>query len=313
MIDLSTLIAPLSPEEFFENHWPDRPFWSTSDEERLSRAREIAALESPEAALANARAVKVFRPDGEMAVVPDGSSAMPLFRLGLTCYLGSKHIPELRESRERLAGDLGLPTGSVDCEVFCSSGDSGAWMHSDYDLNFALLLSGHKRWRLAPNEHIRNQTSMCVPSTRTAPDPLQLELADRQPFPEGMPDDALEFEVEAGGLVFMPRGWWHQTEAHGDCLQVNFVIQNPMWMSVLTRALKERLVRDPGWRAFALDIHGPPERREAALDRFAELLAGLGPHLQDILEAGDHRALAEELLEQSGYKPASELAPTPQR
>ena len=301
MIDLATLVAPLSRDDFLREHWPDRPYWSAGADVRLERLRDVPELESPEAALTGARVIKVFRPDGSMAAVPDGKAALPLYRLGLTCYLGSKHIPALRDSSERLAADLGLPSGSFDCEVFCSSGESGAWMHSDYDVNFALLLQGRKRWRLAPNEHIRNQTSMCVPASREAPDSLQLELADRQPFPERMPDDALEVEVEAGGLVFMPRGWWHETKASGECLQVNFVMQGPTWMSVLTRALRERLVRDPDWRAYAFDLFGPPERRDAALERFAELLPGLREQLEDIVGETDHRQVAARIVEDAAY------------
>ncbi len=304
MIDLPTLVAPLSSEEFMREHWPTQPFWSTGGSERLERLRDVPELESPEVALSKARSVKVFRPAGQMSVVPDGKAAMPLYRLGLTCYLGSRHIPGLNRSTERLAADLGLPSGLIDCEVFCSSGESGAWMHSDYDVNFALLLNGNKRWRMAPNEHIRNQTNMCVPSTREAPDALQLDLADRLPFPERMPDDALEVDVEAGGLVFMPRGWWHETEASGDCLQVNFVVQGPTCISVLTHALKERLTKDPDWRAFAFDVFGEPERRDAAMQRFAALLPGLRDQLDDLLttDAGWER-LARQLVDSSGYRP----------
>lgn len=305
MIDLETLVAPLTPEDFLRDHWPDKPFWS-NDGDRLDRLGDVPELESPEAALAAARAVKVFRPDGQMSVVPDGRAAMPLFKLGLTCYLGSRHIPGLRASTDRLAAELGMPAGSIDCEVFCSSGKSGAWMHSDYDVNFALLLSGHKSWRLAPNEHIRNQTSMCVPSTREAPDPRQLELADRLPFPERMPEDAIEVDVEAGGLVFMPRGWWHETEASGECLQVNFVVQGPTWAAVLGRAVRERLTSDPAWREFAFDIYGPPERRRAAIERLAALLPGVRDVLGDLVGTEDPSQLAEALVEAAGYKPAGD-------
>ena len=304
MIDLSTLVAPLSADEFLNEHWPERPYWTNGNDKRLGLVEEIPELESPEGALERARVVKVFRPDGEMAAVPDGKKAIPLFRLGLTCYLGTAHIPALKRSAEQLCADLGLPSGSFDTEVFCSSGESGAWMHSDYDVNFALLLSGKKRWRIAPNEHIRNQTSMCVPSTREAPAPSQLELADRLPFPEKMPGDHLEIDVEAGSLVFMPRGWWHETEASGDCLQVNFVMQRPDWISILTRALKERLLKDPDWRAYAFDLFGPPDRRSAAIERLAGLLPGLGTQLGDLLSSDDYRQLAEQLVEESGYKPA---------
>lgn len=306
MIDLSTLVSPLSAQDFLREHWPEKPFWSNGGDGRLDSLRDIPELESPEAALTKAARVQVFRPDGEMAEVPNGQAAVPLYKLGLTCYLGTRHIPALSQSAERLSADLGLPSGSIDCELFCSSGDSGAWMHSDYDVNFALLLHGEKRWRIAPNEHIRNQTGMCVPASRTPPDPLQLELADRQPFPDQMPDDSLEIDVQAGGFLFMPRGWWHETKAAGDCLQVNFVVKGPQWTRVLTRALTERLVRIPEWREFAYDLFGPPERREAALQRFAELLPGLREQLDDLIDVDDPRRAAEAIVEASGHKPAGD-------
>jgi ribosomal protein L16 Arg81 hydroxylase len=303
MIDLATLVAPLSAGDFLRDHYPDKPYWSNGGEERTRSLREeIPELESPQAALSRARAVKVFRPDGQMSVVPDGNAALPLYKLGLTCSLGTRHIPALRRSMSRLEHDLGLPAGSVDSELFCSSGESGAWMHSDYDVNFALLLSGRKQWRLAPNEHIRNQTSMCVPPTREAPDKLQLELADKQPFPERMPEDSLVIDVEAGGLVFMPRGWWHETKAFGDCLQVNFTIQGPTWMSLTARALRERLVRDADWREFALDLFGSPDRRAGAVRRLAELLPSLRQHVDALLKGEDDLEVAERLVEQAGYE-----------
>jgi ribosomal protein L16 Arg81 hydroxylase len=169
-------------------------------------------------------------------------------------------------------------------------------------VNFAVLLSGSKRWRLAPNEHIRNQTGMCVPSTREAPDPSQLELADRQPFPERMPDDALEIDVESGGLVFMPRGWWHETSASGDCLQVNFVMQSPTWASIVARALRRALERDPEWRAYAYDVFGEPNRREEALERLARLLPALREECESLLSGADHREVAAALVEESGHE-----------
>jgi ribosomal protein L16 Arg81 hydroxylase len=301
MIDLATLVTPLSKEDFLSEHWPDKPFWSNGGDARLAALSDVPELQSPQDALATPRAVKVFRPDGQMAVVPNGEAALPLYKLGLTCYLGTAHIPALRESRVALARDLGMPEGSFDTELFCSHGDSGAWMHSDFDINFALLLSGKKRWRLAPNQHIRNQTSMCVPPTRDAPDPLQLELADKQPFPEEMPEDSLVIDVEAGGLVFMPRGWWHQTEASGDCLQVNFVLQGPFWFSLLARAIRERLVRDADWREYAIGVLAEDERGEAAADRLAELLPTLKEKLSDLFESDDYPALARKLIDEAAY------------
>ncbi|WP_245599802.1 cupin-like domain-containing protein [Embleya scabrispora] len=43
-----------------------------------------------------------------------------------------------------------------------------------------------------------------------------------------MPKDAHIVDIAAGGLVFVPRGWWHETESRGECLQVNFVVKRFM-------------------------------------------------------------------------------------
>jgi ribosomal protein L16 Arg81 hydroxylase len=293
MIDLATLVAPLEPEEFLQDYWPNRPYWSNGVAERIEALAEIPELESAETAMAGAQKVIVFRPDGKTGNVPSGEAAMPLYRMGLTCYLGSRHIPALWEGVSRITADLGLPQGAVKCEIFCSSGDSGVTMHSDFDLNFALLLRGNKRWRIAPNRHIRNQTGVCRPGNQDQPDPGQLEIADRVPFPDEMPAERTELEFEDGGALFMPRGWWHETKASGECLQVNFVINWPQWTNVLTAALKRRLKADPEWRAYAYDVCAPGERRERAVEEFAGLLGDL----REMLGADDLSALARELID----------------
>jgi hypothetical protein len=267
----------------------------------------VPELESAEAALAGASNVTFFKPDGTAGLVADGQAALPLYRLGLTVYFAGRHIPGLRATTERLCADLGLPSGSFVSEIFCSDGKSGVQMHSDFDVNFALLLQGNKRWRLAENHHIRNQTGVCRPGSVEQPNPLQLELADTLPFPDDMPADATTVDMEAGSLLFLPRGWWHDTSASGKCLQVNFVMKSPMWMTVLTRALTTRLRRDPDWRDYAYDLFADdPERREAALGQLADLLAGLPEQLRPVLESDDREALAAELVADSGFKPAEQ-------
>jgi hypothetical protein len=306
-IGLSSLVAPLTEEAFLRRHWPHKPYWSVDGEERLAAIAAVPQLESAEAALEGASNVTFFKPDGSPGLVADGQAALPLYRLGLTVYFGGNHIPALRATTERLCADLGLPSGSIVSEIFCSDGESGVKMHSDFDVNFALLLQGDKRWRLAENHHIRNQTGVCRPGSAEQPNPLQLELADRLPFPDDMPADATTVDMKAGSLLFLPRGWWHDTSASGKCLQVNFVMKSPMWMKVLTRALETRLRRDPDWRGYAFDIFADdPARREAALRRFADLLGGLPELLRPLLASDDREALAAELLEDSGLEPAGQ-------
>jgi hypothetical protein len=82
-------------------------------------------------------------------------------------------------------------------------------------------------------------------------------------------------------------------------MQVNFVMNRPVWMGVLLDALARRLMRDPDWREYAYDVCGPLERREAAVTRFAQLLADLG----DELGTDDYRSLAADLIEEARLRP----------
>lgn len=302
-LDLETLVAPLTAAEFLEGHWPAQLYTTAGDPERLAELAAVPALASNAAVLAAyGSTVSLLRTDGVSARVPDGPTAVPLLAAGFTCYLRrvEEHVPQLRAMAEAVAADLGMPAESVTCEVFCSADNSGVSMHSDHDVNFALLLRGHKRWRLAPNEHITNQTGVCLPGNRRQREEDQLALADRLPFPDRLPQDALTVDVEAGGLVFLPRGWWHETEALGECLQVNFVVKGPYWTSVLAKALANRLTADPQWRAHAYDLCAPGERGERALAVFAGLLDGL----RGDLAAGTPEELAARLLTDSGLLPA---------
>jgi hypothetical protein len=187
MIDLPTLLAPLSPEDFFRDYWPERPYASNDGAERVRALEEVPELASVEALLTSAPRVAFFRPDGGTGHVA-GDKAITVYRLGLTCFVGCAHVPALMDAAERLAAELGMPTGSVTCEAFCSDAAGGVRMHSDHDVNFALLLHGEKRWRIAANTHIRNQTAVCRPASHEQHDPAQLELADELPFPENIPD-----------------------------------------------------------------------------------------------------------------------------
>jgi ribosomal protein L16 Arg81 hydroxylase len=148
-------------------------------------------------------------------------------------------------------------------------------MHADYDVNFAMQLHGTKHWKIAPNEHLRNVTGTVFGADRPQRDPAQVRFATSTPLPERMPDNCIEFTAGAGGLVFLPRDWWHETHATGDCLQLNVVVKGPTWLTVLGESLAEALVDDPEWRGMAHGVAADDERRDDAVRTFAGLLGGL--------------------------------------
>ncbi|MEU8523761.1 cupin-like domain-containing protein [Streptomyces sp. NPDC048577] len=287
-------IAPLTPEQFFANHWPDTPYVGPRTELPEELLKRVPELSDAERVLETFEGtVSLLRRNGPHARVTHGKDALPMYRAGFTCYMRhvEAHFPGLDDLIAEAAHRLGLPRTAMACEIFCSTGTSGVPMHSDFDVNFALLLSGTKYWRMAPNKSIENQTAMCFACGRKQADEGQLDYA-HAPFPERMPDNAQEVTMETGGLLFLPRGWWHETHATGACMQLNLVIKGPHWARVLTSALEEKLLAAPDWREFAYGVSasdGPMQH--AAANRLAELIT----RLQESLAEVQPHALAAEL------------------
>ncbi|SDH49016.1 Cupin superfamily protein [Actinokineospora alba] len=296
MLDFATLVAPHSPEDFLGEYWPTRPCLVDTNPDRATAfSAAVPELDSAERLLSTYPAkVGLMGRDGFYASVPNGPAALPFLRQGFTCYLRNleDHLPALSDLLDTVARDLALPREHLICEVFCSRGESGVAMHSDYDLNFAMQLHGTKRWRLAPNDHAHNITTTVFGGGRPQRDPGQLRFVTSLPLPERMPDDAIEFTAERGGLVFLPRDWWHETHALGECLQLNVVVKGPMWLTVLTKGLSEALVTTDEWRDIAHGIAADGAGRARAVKAFATLLGGLRARLDS---TGDEE-LAERLI-----------------
>ena len=170
--------------------------------------------------------VSLLRRNGPHARVPTGKDALPMYKAAFTCYMrhAERELPGLDDLIAEASRRLGIPGAAMSREIFCSTGESGVPMHGDFDVNFALLLSGSKRRRPAANTSIENQTAMCFARDRKQADERQLSYA-HAPLPEATPDDARDVVMEAGGLLFLPRGRWHETHSTGSCLQLNLVVR----------------------------------------------------------------------------------------
>lgn len=292
MINLEMLVAPLTADEFLRDHWPHVPGCFAGDPARLAPlAESIPELASARSAFeVFGDRVSVIRPDGFFANVANGKAALPFYHAEFTCLLRSaeRFIPGLQLAIERISRELGVPASVFHCDVFASTGRnastyddaSGLAMHSDAEVNLALLLTGRKVWQWEPNEHVRNQTTTVLRGDRQV-GKSHFRFADKLPFPMAMPSDAESAEVTSGGLMFMPRGWWHTTKAYGECLQVNFAMIGPTWISVLTEALSDRLMQDADWREYAYGIASEGDPRLRAEAEFGRLLGGLAGYLQE--------------------------------
>ena len=91
-----------------------------------------------------------------------------------------------------------------------------------------------------------------------------------------MPAARVAYTLEPGSMLFVPRGYWHSTEAEGDALALNFTFSQPTWVDLFTTALRSRLLLSPEWRELADGVGSAvASRRERGTAEFDALLADL--------------------------------------
>jgi hypothetical protein len=65
---------------------------------------------------------------------------------------------------------------------------------------------------------------------------VRLEAPDPTQFPRFGNARALQVELAAGDVLFIPRGWWHHIEAVEPSLAVNFFWLTPRWVPAIAAA-----------------------------------------------------------------------------
>jgi 50S ribosomal protein L16 3-hydroxylase len=256
---LGELFAPEDLKLFLGHCWPSLPYHARQRSVAADALSHCARFEDSEDLLSTySGRVSLLHPDGRSGDCPGGPEAVEAYRSGMTCYLRhvEEQFTETASIVRSVAAGLGLPKQFVVSEVFCSSGSSGVAMHSDYDVNFALLVRGEKAWRVARNTFIENQPGVCLGGP-FQPDRRVRHLVSGMEMPTRLPLEAQLFNVSAGELLFLPRGWWHETQARGDCFQVNFVVKGPQYATLALEALENFLLSRSEWRGFAFGVAAP--------------------------------------------------------
>jgi hypothetical protein len=210
----------------------------------------------------------------------------------LSCADLEATVPEVRALLAELASDLKEQPQYFHGGVFAASGGRGVTMHYDTGLNFNVQLQGEKVWRLAPNRHVEHPTAPCDNKDEHAPRFTQ------RPFPAAMPDDALTFRVKPGSVVFVPRGYWHETDTFGASLALTLVLDPPTWHGRVLHAIGRRLELLAGWRAYPMAMAGTQADRDALVHQLDALL----PQLREIVDSLRPEAVLDTAISQRGYR-----------
>jgi 50S ribosomal protein L16 3-hydroxylase len=113
--------------------------------------------------------------------------------------------------------------------------------------------------------------------------PAALENQCHAPLIDMLDEDAMEVVMKPGCVLFVPRGYWHETTTEEDSLSLNFTFSQPTWADVFTKSLQEVLLRSPEWRDLADGLEGTDqERKEKAIARFEFLVKNLAADLPEI-------------------------------
>ena len=294
-IGLSAFFGAENAKDFVETAWQESPIAVHGLRESIAPLTEIPFLASLDALLESwGGKLQVHLPD-----VSDESSsidaypqeARKLFANGMALNFDKVHEKSavLREWLAAIARDLGLPASTyARCMVYATPDGKGTAPHFDQNINFVIQLQGTKKWWIASNTSVENPTQRHVMGQ--AEDP-ELKSYAYEAMPTEMPSEREEIILEPGSMLFVPRGFWHSTEARGEALALNFTFSQPTFADLFTMALRSRLLLSPDWRALADGVASPnSERRQAATAKLDLLLAELAQDIpnwraEDILGA----------------------------
>lgn len=259
--------------------WPNAPFVSHGPLARLS------GLIAPTVA-GDLSALFALPAQKTFAQLRDGARfsnaevtiavALALHRAGVGIYQWEVELPS-RSAQKWLAAlrrDLALGEGLPRIGLFASRTNVGAPMHFDGQESFVVQLAGRKEWTIAANHNVAFPTLNHV-----AADPVPAEL---QPSwlgvaPSAIPADAQRVVLEAGSVMFLPRGYWHATRTLEDSVHFDLMLPLPTWKDVVIGQLAEQLAEDPRWRAPAVDSRHTPLMLDALTEetrRYVERCQG---------------------------------------
>ena len=254
--------------EAFGSGWPCKPL---AHHGPLGRVPPLAALAKVDRdALATrpcARRMLLDRDDDGWITTRDVDAERARSEaLRTICQAKTEHH-EIDGWLAEFAEELGVSRVAVFTNTYLSRGGAHTGMHYDCGDAFIVQLHGSKRWRhtsqqLLPRHNFAPPAAPPPELYRRYPDAITAAL-----------DTAEELVLEPGGVLFLPRGCWHATEAVDDGVTLGIKVMPFDWAELVCRYLDAHLTADPRWGARAIGVFG--QHIERAQRELSELLADL--------------------------------------
>ena len=203
------LFGEANAKKFVRDCWPSAFYMHSGPVERLQGLvdHNLEALCEMRKAFTTA----YFRTiDGQSSsVTVTRGQERHLYDAGFTLYFHSLRSRSLDAWIRAMEEDLKLPRGVTRISAFASRRGLGLDPHYDMNDNFVCQARGVKRWRIAPNAHVRYPTVGYTIGRQ--PGSANVAEAPRG-LPPAMPEPFETVELRPGSVMFMPRGMWHDTQ-----------------------------------------------------------------------------------------------------
>jgi 50S ribosomal protein L16 3-hydroxylase len=273
MSALNQLLSSAILTEFIENYWPTRLFVQDGSTAHQLFATDLNQVMDIKTLVPfNVQSVRVHRmaEDGYRPIIltsaefgkMDLSAPWSLERAQIYC-------PSVNSLLHDLAERLWVPLDRISASIFVSPGPNGLPWHFDPVEVLIVPLIGKKIWFLKENVAVHFPFHKYVPSQQSKPHP---DLAAQCQRTLTAPDlyDGI-WEGKPGSVCFLPRGWWHKTEAETHSVSLSIGINTPRLMDVVLGRMERLLGATERWREPV---------SQSALER-----AGLSEALADIAAA----------------------------
>src|SRR5438552_17856313 len=75
-----------------------------------------------------------------------------------------------------------------------------------------------------------------------------------------MPEPHESFLLEPGSVLYVPEGYWHETDSEEDACSLHAHVTPYHWIDALLSTVRSRLIADERFRATAYPLWSPDDR-----------------------------------------------------
>jgi 50S ribosomal protein L16 3-hydroxylase len=277
LIRLNALIQPLSEREFLKRYWPNSPYWTHHGSDFLDPSWATQAsgiLDELLGMWKNRVRIHERHTSGKYNNrIAQSEDARLSYGLGATLSFDrlEKFSQPVRSALAEMSVALNVPSSAFNCAIFVSPQNEGVPTHFDGKENFIVQLCGKKRWFISANHVISYPIHDYLPD---APRQPELQLYASLPLENYPPPPETTIDLEPGSVLFLPRGFWHQTAATTDSVSLSIAIATPTRLEVLLGDLRAKLVRNPIWRSPVIARRATENWRRSAGDELKKITEG---------------------------------------